>query len=419
MDGARTRGQPAALAAVRAMIRGGAPHAVLLSGPGGVGKTTLAMDLATGLLCTADDPAIRPCGVCRGCRLMASGQHPDLHRLAPDGAGRQIVIGKKDEETPRGIRHLQRDLALLPLEGPNRVAIIESAHRMNDDAQGALLKTLEEPPPGVTIILCAADGDQLLDTVRSRCARVRLGTVGVRDIETILAERGIADAPAAARLARVAGGRPGLAISYANAPDAIRVRTELSRTIVDLLSASPAVRLEAMRTMAPTAMILAATLADVAPTADDGTSPGQASATRGSKTGRTGRTGRKAASDRVVAAETASADSDDADSTASDIESPAKAAPAVLRRRAAETLVTIWIAVARDLALIAAGGARSVADPDLLEELTAAAAELSPAATAAALRHVERSAMLLAANVSPELILDDLALAWPRRRRAA
>jgi len=59
MDGARTRGQPAALGAVGSMIRGGAPHAVLLVGPAGVGKTTLALDLAAGLLCTADDRAGR------------------------------------------------------------------------------------------------------------------------------------------------------------------------------------------------------------------------------------------------------------------------------------------------------------------------------------------------------------------------
>ena len=93
MEGARTRGHPAALAAVAAMIRGGAPHAVLLVGTTGIGKTTLALDLAAGLLCTADDVADRPCGACRACRLVASGSHPDLHRLGPEGPGRQVLIG--------------------------------------------------------------------------------------------------------------------------------------------------------------------------------------------------------------------------------------------------------------------------------------------------------------------------------------
>ena len=86
---------------------------------------------------------------------------------------------------------------------------------MSDDAQTALLKTLEEPPAGVTIVLCADDEDRLLPTVRSRCARIRLGPVAVRDVEAILADAELADPPLAARLARLAGGRPGLARSLA------------------------------------------------------------------------------------------------------------------------------------------------------------------------------------------------------------
>ena len=73
----------------------------------------------------------------------------------------------------------------MPVEGGARVAIIEGADRMNEDAQSALLKTLEEPPAGVTIALCADQEARLLPTVRSRCFRVRLGLVGARDIERI------------------------------------------------------------------------------------------------------------------------------------------------------------------------------------------------------------------------------------------
>ena len=246
MDGARTRGQPAALAAVGSMIRGGAPHAVLLVGPAGVGKTTLALDLAAGLLCTADDPAARPCGACRACRLVASGGHPDVHRVGPEGPGRQVVIGGPGARV-RGIRDLIADLALLPVEGGARVAIVEAAQRMNEDAQAALLKTLEEPPAGVTLILCADAEEPLLPTIRSRCARLRLGPVGTRDVEAILAEHGVADAPLASRLARITGGRPGLALALARQPEALRVRDELSRSLLDLLAARPAERLAGVR----------------------------------------------------------------------------------------------------------------------------------------------------------------------------
>ena len=219
MDGLRTRGQPAAVAVVAAMIRGPVPHAVLVVGPDGVGKTTLALDLAAGLLCTAE-VSIRPCRSCRACRLVERGSHPDVHRLEPTGPGRQVVIGGPGSRF-RGVRDLISELALMPVEGGWRVAIIEGAERMNEDAQSALLKTLEEPPAGVTIVLCADGEARLLPTVRSRCARVRLGLVGPRDIEEILGDQGLADPPTASRLARIAAGRPGLALAYARSPDAV------------------------------------------------------------------------------------------------------------------------------------------------------------------------------------------------------
>ncbi len=158
------------------------------------------------------------------------------------------------------MRDLVGELVLMPLEGGARVAIVEAAHRMNEDAQAALLKTLEEPPAGVTIVLCADEEDRLLPTVRSRCARLRLGPVGVRDIESILAEHGVADAPLAARLARIAAGRPGVAIAYARAPEAVRARGELTRTLLDLLAAGPARRLVAMREALPVAIAMSSAL---------------------------------------------------------------------------------------------------------------------------------------------------------------
>ena len=219
----RTKGQAAALAAVRGMLVGRMPHAVLLAGPAGVGKTTLALDLAAGLLCMPADEAARPCRACRACRMVEHGNHPDLHRLRPEGPGGQVVIGGPDARF-RGVRDLVAELALLPVAGGARVAIIERADRMNEDAQSALLKTLEEPPAGVTIVLCADDEERLLPTVRSRCARVRLGPVGQRAVEEILVEQDAADPPTAARLGRLAGGRPGVAFAYARVPEAARIR---------------------------------------------------------------------------------------------------------------------------------------------------------------------------------------------------
>ena len=401
MNGARTRGQATALGAVAAMIRGPAPHAVLLVGPDGVGKTTLAVDLAAGLLCTAD-ASDRPCRACRACRLVDGGGHPDLHRLGPAGPGRQVVIGGPDARY-RGVRDLISELALMAAEGGARVAIVEGADRMNEDAQAALLKTLEEPPGGVTIVLCADQEDRLLPTVRSRCFRVRLGLVGPRDIEAIVADHGLADPPTAARLGRLAGGRPGLALAYARAPDAVLIRAELTRVLLDLTDARPSERLAAVRAAIPRAIALTAALA----AADPATASARPTRRRGVATS-------------TPVAPAPSVEGSDEDATVDAEEgAPARTLPASERRRAVEVLLGLWADVARDLVLVGSGGARSVHDTVLLDELTAIATTVEPLAATRFLERSARSVELLAANVSPELLLDALALAWPHRAVAA
>jgi len=417
VDGARTRGQAAALGAVAGMIRGRVPHAVLLVGPDGVGKTTLAIDLAAGLLCTAD-LASRPCRACRACRLVDSGGHLDLHRLGPVGPSRQVVIGGPEAKF-RGVRELVSELALMPVEGGARVAVIEGADRMNEDAQSALLKTLEEPPAGVTIILCADQEGRLLPTVRSRCLRVRLGLVGPRDIEAILIDHDVADPPTASRLGRLAAGRPGLALAYARAPEAVLIRAELTRIALDLTEARPSARLAAARSAIPRAIALSSALA-----AGD---PAQATAVRPARrrgaAAAANAEARAAAGADLLASTAAGADlpdEDPSDPLFDEIDgAPRKGPSAPERRRAVEILLGLWGDVARDLALVGSGGARSVRDTVLLEELTATSAAIPPGAAAAFLARSAQAAELLASNVSPELLLDVLVLAWPHRRAAA
>ena len=303
MDGFRTVGQPAAVTAVHAMLATHVPHAVLLVGPPSVGKYPLALDLAAALLCTGGADAGRPCRDCRGCRMVEHGNHPDLHLLAPGGAGNQIRIGEDQHPEPGTVRRLSIDLALLPVEGGARVSVIRDAQRMNEVAQSALLKTLEEPPPATTLVLCVDDEEQLLPTIRSRCARVRLGTVATRDVERLLEERGLADAPTAARLARLAGGRPGVAVAYAAAPEAETIRAELVRTLLDLLDRPRADRLGAARDLLGRAMTLARALDPVTTGAaadrSEATWPGQdrrgraRTALRGSRRRRCRGTGRR------------------------------------------------------------------------------------------------------------------------------
>ena len=429
-----TRGHDRAVEAVRRMIRGRPPHALLIGGASGIGKTTLAVDLAAGLLCGDPDAARRPCRSCRGCRLVDRGIHPDVHRLAPRGPGDQIRIGARENPEDGTVRRLSTDLALMPVEGGARVAIIERADRMGDDAQTALLKTLEEPPAGVTIILCADEEDRLMPTVRSRCARIRLGPVAVRDIEAILADADLADPPIAARLARLSAGRPGLARSLARSPDAVAARDEIARTLLDLLGSGAAERLAAARDLATRSRDLDGALADA--TARDGDDamgsagrPTAASAGRPRRArGASGLGASRSPSPRTPAPAPPAADSDDtdADDDATGEAATRAAAPAAERRRAAAFLVGLWRDVTRDLLVVRLGSEREIRDPALVDDLRAAAAGLGDDASNDAvlalggfLARLDAAGELLEANVRAEIVLDTLLLAWPHARAEA
>jgi DNA polymerase-3 subunit delta' len=395
VGGFRTRGQPAAVETVAGLLAGGLPHAIVLAGPSGSGKTTLALDLAAALLCTSPNRADRPCGTCRGCRLARDGNHPDLHRLAPEGPGGQIRIDPA--------RALGTALALHSVEGGPRVAIVEHADRMNEDAQNALLKTLEEPPEAVTIVLCADDEDRLLPTIRSRSARVRLGSVGVRAMEELLAELGLAQPPEAGRIARAAAGRPGRAVAYAGAPDAVTIRGEVGRTLVDLLAAPAAPRLASGRQLLARASDAAAAL-DLAAADERGTS-------------------RSRARGRVPATTPAGDPAGAAPPAGRGAEPEADAsrarAPATERRRALAWLLDTWADVARVLVSVALGDVRGIRDQGLADDLGAFAGNVQVADLAAFLARLAETSRRLESNVAPELALDVLVLAWPRVAFAA
>ena len=409
------------------MIAGRTLHALLISGPPGVGKTTLALDLAAGLLCDDPNPAARPCRACRACRLVERGLHPDLHRLAPSGPADQIRIGDRDRPDAGTVRRLASDLVLLPVEGGARVAILERADRLTDDAQTALLKTLEEPPSGVTIVLCADDEERLMPTVRSRCTRIRLGPVAVREIEAILAAMDIAEPPLAARLARLASGRPGAARTLALAPEAVSARDEISRTLLDLLAAGPAARLAASRDL----FARAADLARALDRATSGTAGEPAAARRRGGRG-------KLAEPADGRSEQAGDSAPSVEAGADDAETPAATVSAAERRRATAIVIGLWRDLLSDLLLVRLGDERHVRDPGLLDDLRAAANQLAAtpdatrepapgepapsadtpdAALAAFLARLEVVGELVEANARPELALDSLLLGWPQSVR--
>ena len=189
----------------RRLQAGQMSHAVLFTGPAQIGKRTLALATAAALNCAADD---RPCGQCRSCRLVAQNTHPDVRVIeaeTPD-QGREGVL-KIDQ-----IRELQRFAALAPMEARYKVLILREIERATLPAANALLKTLEEPPAYVVLILTSARPHALLPTVVSRCQTLPLRVLPRAQVAAALAQRWQAAPDQAELLARLAQGRLGWAV---------------------------------------------------------------------------------------------------------------------------------------------------------------------------------------------------------------
>ncbi len=207
------------------------PHAVLIQGPAGIGKLALAEQLATRLLCETPTTEGDACSRCDGCRLVASGNHPDLRRIEPEAVaaqrsdaedaapgvegGARGVRGAKPslEIKIDQVRELSDFLYLGSHRGGRRVALVHPAEAMNVHAANALLKGLEEPPPGAMFILVSHQPARLLPTIRSRCVIVAVPRPEERAALAWLEEQG--DSCDAARWLAFAGGSPRSAYEYA------------------------------------------------------------------------------------------------------------------------------------------------------------------------------------------------------------
>ena len=215
----------------RAVAGGTLPPSLLLSGPSGVGKRFTAVAVAQALNCVGQPPGTRhqplaasaepsalspkppvhgpqpplsdACGVCTACTRIAAGKHTDVLIVGPGETG-SIKIEQ--------VREIIERVAYRPFEGLRRVVIIHDADALVPAAQSALLKTLEEPPPGSVLMLLTTRPDVLLPTVRSRCPQLRFSQLAASDIAAALVARGSSESQARA-VAATADGSLGYALA--------------------------------------------------------------------------------------------------------------------------------------------------------------------------------------------------------------
>ncbi|MCA9901036.1 MAG: DNA polymerase III subunit delta' [Anaerolineales bacterium] len=195
-------------------------HAYLITGPEQIGKTTLARTFAQALNCEAPETE-RPCGRCRPCKLIGLDRHPDVKLIVPEVSGRGKLTLKIET-----IRQLQQDLNLSAYETRYKVAILERFDAATIGAANAFLKTLEEPPGKVVLLLTATDADMLLPTISSRCRTLNLRPLPPDLIETSLATRWRVPAEKATLLAHLADGRLGWAVQASEDQTILQTRAE-------------------------------------------------------------------------------------------------------------------------------------------------------------------------------------------------
>jgi DNA polymerase-3 subunit delta' len=189
----------------------------------------------------ADEPSEMnavPCGTCRACRLIAEQKHPDVEWLGVGGVCEESEHRDHSADNSRDIRicqvrRLQRTVNLPPFEGRKRVIIVEPADSLTTEAANAFLKTLEEPPPYVVLVLLTSREEMLPETVRSRCRRIVFYGVPRHEIESALVERWGAEPEQATRLARLAQGRLGWAVAVLQDE---RLLIDRERTLDDIES---------------------------------------------------------------------------------------------------------------------------------------------------------------------------------------
>jgi DNA polymerase-3 subunit delta' len=212
------------------IAQGHVQHAYLFTGPVGIGRRTLALNLAQTLNCTQSSIVGQPCQICSTCKRIKSSQYPDLNVIQAEQIGGTLKVEQ--------VRELQRTLSLSPYEARYRVAVLQRFEEAHPSAANALLKTLEEPSPQVVIVLTAESAEGLLPTIVSRCEVLRLRPVSNDLIAQELQKRWQLPTDQAQLMAHLSGGRPGYAVHLIENTETLNQRRDWLDDLFRLLEAN-------------------------------------------------------------------------------------------------------------------------------------------------------------------------------------
>jgi DNA polymerase III subunit delta' len=348
-------GQPTARRIARgAAEEGRVVRTLLVHGPAGSGKGAFVDDLLALLFCADSDPDRRPCNACRGCRDARARAHPDLVIGSPEAWREGRSSG---ESIVAAARRWLLDAAGAPVVATRRVVVIEHADHANEQIQNALLKALEEPTDRHAYILVADEPRGLLPTIRSRCQPIRIGAVPRQELATFLMDVRRLPADQADVLARIAGGRTGTALAFADDAELLTWRRRVQSELLSLLERGRADRFGSVRDLLDETVRLSPPVVE---------------------------------------------ETDDEART-----------PASVQRRAATLLAEVWIALTRDLIVAAAGRAELAPSRELAPELEAIAGRIGPAPLVRMATLLERIHAGLRESAAPKLALEAAMLAWP------
>jgi hypothetical protein len=358
--GFRSLGQATARTIVQqAALRNRLQRTLLIHGPAGADKTAFVDDLLALLLCTAPDPAARPCNACRGCRDARARTHPDLVIGSP--------AGWRDDRSGTGsivaaARRWLAECAGAPIAGERRVVVVEEVDQANEQIQNALLKALEEPTGRHMFILVADEASRVLPTIRSRAQSLRIGAVPRTELVSWLMDSHRLPADQADALARISEGLSATAAEFVEKPERVTWRRHTQHELLDLLTRGPADRFASVRDLLDEA---ARIYKQPAPDTDDAGDDG----------------GRRAAT--------------------------------AFQRLGALRIVDAWIGLARDL-LVTIAGRPAMAPSAMLElDVAGAATRIDPAQMARFISLLERMRDGLRQSAAPQLVMQVAMLSWP------